>query len=214
MSTPSPLFRRIAERLAAHAARVLPENRDSWARAMRNEIVYMPRGRDALRWALGCVVASYLERSRIMNVGTLRVSRWVLAVEMLVCFFWLTGMFGALVSRGLYGSAWPLPMDAWFFTMLSGTAVGPIGLVAAFKSVVLGRPRLSRATEALLCVPAAWTFLGFGGQLLARGGWFIADPDRAFDALALFILFAALPALGVAHLVYLSRGESRTAIAA
>ena len=82
-----------------------------------------------------------------MNVGTFRISRLVLALETLVCFFPHTWMFGALASRGVYGFAGPLPLDAWFFTMLSVAAIGPIGLVIAFKSAVLGRPGLSRVVD-------------------------------------------------------------------
>ena len=145
-----------------------------------------------------------------MNVGTFRISRLVLALETLVCFFPLTWMFGALASRGMYGFAGPLPLDAWFFTMLSIAAIGPIGLAIAFKSAVLGRPRLSGVAETVLCVSAAWTFLAYGGQLLGRE-WY---PDRMFDALGLFVMFAALPVLGAAHLVYVSRTRPVVANAA
>ena len=208
MNPPSTFARRVAEQLAAHARNVMPRERGDWARAMRNEIEHVPHDRQALLWAIGCVVASYLERSRTMEVGTFRISRLVLAVEALVCFFPLTWMFGALASRGAYGFTGPLPMDAWFFTMLSVAAIGPIGLVVAFKSAVLGRPRLSGVAETVLCVSAAWTFLAYGGQLLGRE-WY---PDRVFDALGLFVMFALLPVLGAAHLVYVSR--TRPAVAA
>ena len=46
-----------------------------------------------------------------MNIGTLRVSRWVLIFEMIMCFWWLTWMFGALASRGVYGFVPDLPLD-------------------------------------------------------------------------------------------------------
>jgi hypothetical protein len=176
---------------------------------MQSEIEHLPNDRDALRWALGCVVASYAERINDMTFGTLRVSRWVLGLEMIMCFLWLTWMFGALASRGLYGFAGPIPMDAWFFTMLSVTVIGPIGFIVAFKSVVLGRPALGRVMTAVLCVPAVWTFLAFVGQLLERAGWLAARPVMIAEALGSFVLFALLPALGVAHLVYLSKAESR-----
>jgi hypothetical protein len=122
---------------------------------------------------------------------------------MIMCFLWLSWMFGALASRGVYGFSGPLPIDSWFISMLLGTALGPIGFIVAFKSVVLDRPALGRVTTAVLCVPAAFTFLAFGAQLLR------SNPDRPLEALGLFILFAALPALGVAHLVYLSRARSQ-----
>ena len=142
-----------------------------------------------------------------MNVGTLRISRWVLGLEMIMCFWWLTWMFGALVTRGFYGFAGPLPMDAWFFEMLLATVAGPIGLIVAFKSIVLGRPVLNRTTMAVLCVPVAWTVIAYGAEFVTRG-------HGVLDALGLIILFALLPALGVAHLVYLSRSESRKTVTA
>lgn len=148
-----------------------------------------------------------------MQMGTLRVSRLVLGLEMVMCFLWLTWMFGALASRGVYGFAGRLPMDAWFFTMLTVTVVGPIGLAVAFKSVVLGRPSLGRVTTVVLCVAAAWTCVAFVGEILNRGSWLAGRPGAQAEALGLFVLFALLPALGVAHLVYLSRAASRKAIA-
>jgi hypothetical protein len=207
--------RRIARWLAAHAAGVLPKQRKNFAAAMRTEIEHVQHDRQALIWALGCVVASYLERINDMTFGTLRVSRWVLGLEMIMCFWWLTWMFLALASRGLYfGFAGPLPMDPWFFTMLTVCAVGPIGSFVAFRSVVLGRRLLGRVTTVVLCVAAAWTCLAFLGEILNRGGWLAGRPGAQAEALGLFVLFALLPALGVAHLVYLSRAESRKALAA
>ena len=70
MNGQSTFARRLAERLAAHAESVMPRERRDWARAMRNEIEHLPHDRHVLFWAVGCVVASYLERSRTMNVGT------------------------------------------------------------------------------------------------------------------------------------------------
>jgi hypothetical protein len=209
------IARRLAQRLGAHAAAVLPKHRNNFGAAMRNEIEHLPHEGQALFWALGCVVASYLERISDMTFGTLRVSRWVLGLEMIMCFWWLTWMFLALASRGLYfGFAGPLPMDPWFFTMLTVAAVGPIGSVVAFRSVVLGRRSLGRVTTVVLCVAAAWTCLAFVGEILNRGGWLAGRPGAQAEALGLLVLFALLPALGVAHLVYLSRAESRKAITA
>jgi hypothetical protein len=208
MSSNATFLGWIARRLAAHAAGVLPRERADWARAMQNEIAHFPTGWAALQWAAGCVIASYVERTRNMKIGTLRPSRWVLTLEMIMCFLWLTWMFGALASRGVYGFGGPLPIDTWFITMLFSTAAGPIGLIVAFKSIVLDRPALSRSMLVALCLPAAWTFVGFGAQLLR------SDYDYPLEALGQFILFAVLPGLGVAHLVYLSKAESRKVVVA
>ena len=55
-------WRRCAVRLARHSAWVLPGAGSPWADAMRHELAYIEDDPTALRWALGCVVASYSAR--------------------------------------------------------------------------------------------------------------------------------------------------------
>jgi pimeloyl-ACP methyl ester carboxylesterase len=62
MNAISGHWRRIAVKLAQHASRVLPGARSLWADAMRRELDYIADDRAALRWAIGCVVASYTAR--------------------------------------------------------------------------------------------------------------------------------------------------------
>jgi hypothetical protein len=52
-------------RLAQHAACVMPGARSPWADAMRRELDYIEDDSAAMRWALGCVFASY--RSRLAH---------------------------------------------------------------------------------------------------------------------------------------------------
>src|SRR5260370_7716542 len=52
-------WRRWAVKLAQHASWVLPGAQSPWAEAMRRELDYIEDDRAALRWALGCVLASY-----------------------------------------------------------------------------------------------------------------------------------------------------------
>ena len=59
MNAGSSRWRRWAMRLAQHAACVLPGARSPWADAMRRELDYIADDSAALRWALGCVLASY-----------------------------------------------------------------------------------------------------------------------------------------------------------
>jgi hypothetical protein len=204
---PGPgLVRVIAARLVAHAARVLPRGRSDWARAMQTEIEHIASNSAALRWAAGCVYASYAERMRVMQIGTLRISRWLLGVEMLMCFFWLTLMFAALVSRGAFGFTGRLPIDSWYVMALLGTLAGPIGLTVAFKAIVLDLPALSRTTLIALCLPVAWTLIAMLGQVL--------NARYPVEAIGAFVLFGLLPALGASHLVYLSRSRERSTAAA
>ncbi len=68
MSTRSSLLRRLSCSLIAHAGNVLPLGRSAWAEAMKNELQHIEGDLEALRWASGCVIASYFERGgRKMN---------------------------------------------------------------------------------------------------------------------------------------------------
>src|SRR5262245_49701458 len=58
-AAPSRL-RRLAVTLARHAAWLLPST--SWAQAMRHELDYIADDKAALRWAFGCMLASYKAR--------------------------------------------------------------------------------------------------------------------------------------------------------
>jgi hypothetical protein len=59
------LWRRLAAALLRHAKGVMPSRRSSWADAMGPEMQHIERDLDAFLWAAGCVVASYVERSRL-----------------------------------------------------------------------------------------------------------------------------------------------------
>jgi pimeloyl-ACP methyl ester carboxylesterase len=63
-------WRRWAVKLAQHASWVLPGARSPWADAMRRELDYIADDSAALRWALGCVLASY--RARLTHPPCLR----------------------------------------------------------------------------------------------------------------------------------------------
>ena len=62
MSAVSGGWRRLAVTLVQHAAGVMPGARSPWADAMRRELDYIGDDPAALRWALGCIWASYRMR--------------------------------------------------------------------------------------------------------------------------------------------------------
>jgi hypothetical protein len=64
MNVRASLVRRLAFALIAHAADVLPPLRSPWGEAMKHELDHIEGDVEALRWAAGCVIASYLERGR------------------------------------------------------------------------------------------------------------------------------------------------------
>jgi hypothetical protein len=72
-------WRRLALLLAQHAASVLPGASSPWAEAMRRELDYVGDDPAAVRWALGCIVASYRVRlAQRPSVGARPVA-WRLA---------------------------------------------------------------------------------------------------------------------------------------
>ena len=184
------VVRHFAVRLAAHAEKALPRGRADWASAMRNEVHHISGNYAALKWALGCVFASYRERMRTMIAGNPRISRWVLVLEMLFCFTPLTWL-----CLATFANLGRMEGKTGIFA-LTVAAAGPIGLIVAFKVVVLNRPSLTKFAMAVLCILAAWTGFAYSLQILAE-----AEPTHHWRD---FVLIALLPALGIAHLLYLA----------
>ncbi len=83
MNSHGRLLRRIAAALLRHAASIMPPDRSAWAQAMQNEIHHIERDRAALSWALGAVLTSYLQRSRLSSLIQTPGVRWFLALFIL-----------------------------------------------------------------------------------------------------------------------------------
>jgi hypothetical protein len=62
------LPRRMAIALMEHAAWVIPSARGSWAEAMQHELPHIENDLEALAWAGGCLIASYVERGRAIRL--------------------------------------------------------------------------------------------------------------------------------------------------
>src|SRR5258708_13278178 len=79
-------WRRWAVKLAQHAAWVLSGAQSSWADAMRRELDYIEDDRAALRWAVGCVMASYMARLAALTRLRWRVSSRPVVASILLLF--------------------------------------------------------------------------------------------------------------------------------
>ena len=152
--------RRVARGLMKHAAMVSPGERAEWAQAMTNELDYLSPDMCAVRWALGCIVVCYSERIDAMIRSLESLPRWMLSLEMLMCFLPLTLVFSTVVLAGAHGG---YTLQAWLL-YCSGSVLGPLGLMAAFRSLFLARGGMSRATIAGLCMLAAWTLAAYTSQ--------------------------------------------------
>jgi pimeloyl-ACP methyl ester carboxylesterase len=93
VNAPPRRWRRLAIKLAQHASWVLPGT-GPWADAMRHELAYVAYDAAALRWAFGCLLASYRVRLTRLPCLSARASlRYVgtIGVLLLVIGFALVG---------------------------------------------------------------------------------------------------------------------------
>jgi pimeloyl-ACP methyl ester carboxylesterase len=85
MNAMSGRWRRVAQKIVGHASWVLPRGQSSWGDAMWRELDYIEDDRAALRWAIGCITASYVTRlAALPRLGRRLSPRPVLAGTLLL----------------------------------------------------------------------------------------------------------------------------------
>jgi hypothetical protein len=211
--------RRLAQALLRQTAWILPKPRRPWAEAMSSELDHLDNDREALRWSASCLIAGIRERGHAMITGNLKIARWVLIPEMLLCFGppsigWWDATFGDYGVVGLNAD-----IIHRYFAGASGTAalvrmisaaivglLGPAGLIAAARLIMLRRA-MSRTLGAMLIIGPT-IHLGFS---LTR---FIISPPLLVVTLDEVILLGLLPLAGALHLAWLGSHESPTPIRA
>jgi hypothetical protein len=187
---------------------------------MRSEFMHIHSDREALYWALGCVLVSLKQRMTTMITGNLKISRWLLTPEMLLCFapltlLWLDGIDGssgllhlnrATIDKYFLGTPGG---GVFLIALLSGVVlatIGPIALVAAFRLIVWGRSIKSPLLRAaLIGAPLLCGLMSLIARA-ASGGSSAFEPAAAdaFDFWSGIMLLSVLPTLGAAHLLSLS----------
>ena len=217
MNEPTSLTRRITSTLMRYAVRLLSPSRLDWGKAMSAELDRLENDRNALFWAVGCVVAALKERVSAMFTGNLKISRWVLLLGMLLCFVpqtlgWLDAILGTLGTFGIIR----LNGQVDFVSVHGGAlavapivagsvlgALGPLGLIAAFRLIVLGRQTSSQwIRHALIAAPLLCGVLTLSTQLFIGGagalGFDSADGVHFWSAI---LIMSALPTLGAVHML-------------
>lgn len=194
---------RVARRFVKHAAMALPKERADWAQAMINELDYLPPDLSAVRWALGCIFVSYSQRMHAMIRSLQSLPRWLLGLEMLVCFLPLTLLFSSVILTGLRGG-FDLQVCLLY---CSGAVLGPLGLLAALRAMFFKSGGISRAAIAGLCLLTAWTLAAYSAQILTFGQSHLSDWWREF------VIIAVLPAFAVIHLVFINTHRRASFIA-
>ncbi len=200
------------------AAALLGKHGNEWLQAMQAELDHVPAD-ERLMWSLGCLLAALKRRFQVMRIGNFQIPRGLLLLELLVCFApitlgWWDAVFGPSGVLGLnqsviqqHFSATPLARTV--LGMMIGAAViglvGPIGLFLASRAAVTGAGLRSRALGIAMI---AGVMLYIGASILLR---MFSGPGAYAATLSFIVLIGALPALGTAHLMYLSRPEPQPA---
>jgi hypothetical protein len=218
VNRPETALRRIALALMRGAATLMPAARIGWTRAMRSEFDHIENDRHAFLWAAGCLLTGIKERMNTMIHGDLKISRWLLAPEMLLCFapltlLWLDGIDGrsgllrlnsAMIHKYFIG----VPGGtAFLIAMFAGVVlatIGPIALFAAFRMILLRAPIKNAALRvALIAAPILYGLMSVTLRAVETGAttFDMASAD-AFDFWSGIFLLSILPALGAAHLAH------------
>lgn len=152
--------------------------------------------------------------------GDLKISRWLLAPEMLLCFvplslLWLDGIDGSsgllrLNSAAIHKYFIGVPGGtAFLVSMLAGVllaTIGPIALLAAFRMILLRRPITNAWLRiALIAAPILYGLVSVALRAVEmRAATFDFATADAFDFWSGIFLLSVLPVLGAAHLLRLS----------
>jgi hypothetical protein len=207
-----------ASSLLRLAEKIMPREHAEWIGAMRAELAHMP-SRAALTWAFGCVVAAIKRRLVPMQLGTLRIPRWVMFVEVIGSFVPLTlGWYAITFGQpGVLRHAWDLidrtyqsvPGGTYIVTMLlTGIVIGllgPVGLFLGLRYVFTGRALGNSVLGyTLIVVPLVYAVIA------TFAGYLVGPPDFA-PIWSLTIVFTVVPVACVAHLMYLARPDDTPA---
>lgn len=201
---------RLGRALAAHALRVAAPESAEWIRAMVQEQEYVLSDTSVLMWALGSVLVSYRGRLDAMT-RTSNLPHWLLLTVLLLCLGPASACFifvAVSVAQGyqlIAMSAYSATQEGLIFG--SSALIGPIGLVAAYRTLSSSTHRLGRTLRVVLWSLAAWAlaiYVALLALLLAA-----QFRSRALGLwVPLFVPFVVMPAFAVVLLQGLDRRRS------
>lgn len=155
--------RQLAQHLVRHAEKMLSPVRPRWTGVLQSELEHVPEGLRALRWAVGCVWASY--RERYWSKGRSLLA----AIGVGVVFAFLdipaVGFMAARPMPHWYGAFARahkhLGLELWL------TLMGlPTALIAAMCGLLLGQLAARKATTWLPFLSlAVWQLYGLGVEI-------------------------------------------------
>ncbi len=133
-----------------HTANVLPKSRSDWAQAMTNELEHVEGDFAALRWATGCVLASYIERGgRKMDPETSSFTGIVCKPSAFVPLAMSLTALGVIGVAAMFGRLVPRPDEGAEAHIWQLLMAGQLPVLAFFAV-----KWLPRAPKQALCVLA------------------------------------------------------------
>ena len=146
-----------------------------------------------------------------MFIRNLKISRWILAPELALCFVPLTMVW----VESLFGMSGLIHLNSdiiqWYFSSTTGTIMlvtmiaavilgllGPLGLILALRLIVSSRSLPARLPFVVLI--AGPVLLG----TIYLTSWLLMGTELGIDYWRGLILISLLPALGATHMLYLN----------
>ncbi len=137
-----------------------------------------------------------------MKSGSLRVSRFVLSIEMLCCFIPVSFIFLVLMMNFIEIQS--IRTDGRFITYAALGMIGPIGLMLGSRLLLRQPYNMGKLLKSVLYTLAAGIVIGglmqvAAGNILLNDWWLV------------LILTTLMPAAALLHLIYLSQGKNKLA---
>jgi len=137
-----------------HAANVLPESRSVWAEAMISELEHIEGDFTALRWARGCVLASYIERGGCkMDLDTNSFTGLVRKPSAFLPLAMSVAALGVIGVAAMLGRLVPQPDEGAEAHLWQLLMAGQLPVLAFFA--VKWLPRAPRQAVCVLALQAA-----------------------------------------------------------
>lgn len=190
------IIRSFVNFLLQYALLIMPEKRADWVQAMKNESQYLSNDFQALLWVIGCVKTATIERINMMKTGSLRVSKFVLSIELLSSFIPVS--FVLLVLMMNFIEMPSIRTDGRFIIYAALGLIGPIGIILGLRLLLRGPYNLGKVVNALLGILAVGIVTGGMIQLMAGN-------INLDDWWLVLILITLMPAVALFHIIYLTQ---------
>jgi hypothetical protein len=205
--TSRAVSRWLSRQLIYVVRRLSPSKREDWAQAMSREVEEIPGERDALMWALGCVLATCYERFISMKPSSWWPLRWAMAMWIALL---ATEMFAySVITLGnklqLFTEHLPL-LEA---TPLWESVLAVVTAVSFLLAVVLILRR-SRAAFGAVVVPCAMMLLGFAIRVSRPESGILQSLSMAYHRSHYFLTWPVV-ALAMTMLICLTLWHDRRA---